>query len=119
MCTLRLTFMKVTVWPKEDYGKFHEEDAYIVLNSHRIHEKTRVCICIAMYVPSIFHLIANHSMQSLTHEIHFWIGKLSTPDKYGTAAYRTVDLYRHVSQSQHYHILNDVMSTILATLLWV
>ena len=46
-------------------------------------------------------------MQSLTHEIHFWIGKLSTPDKYGTAAYRTIDLYRHVSQSQHYHILND------------
>jgi hypothetical protein len=39
-------------------------------------------------------------MQSLTHEIHFWIGKLSTADKKGTAAYRTVDLYRHVS---HYH----------------
>ena len=36
--------LKVTEWPKEEYGKFHEEDAYIVLNSHRIHEKTRVCI---------------------------------------------------------------------------
>lgn len=38
-------------------------------------------------------------MQSLFHEIHFWIGKHSTPDKYGTAAYRTVDLYRHVSHN--------------------
>jgi hypothetical protein len=34
--------MKVTDWPKEDYGKFHEADAYIVLKSHRIHEKTQV-----------------------------------------------------------------------------
>lgn len=36
-------------------------------------------------------------MQSLTHEIHFWIGSGSSHDKKGTAAYRTVDLYRHVS----------------------
>ena len=45
-------------------------------------------------------------MQSLFHEIHFWIGKHSTPDKYGTAAYRTVDLYRHVSHN--YRTLNDL-----------
>jgi len=70
----RIVKFEVTDWPEADYGKFHEGDAYIVLNSHRIHELT----------------------QSLTHEIHFWIGKLSTPDKYGTAAYRTVDLYRHL-----------------------
>lgn len=70
----RIVKFKVTEWPKDDYGKFHEEDAYIVLNSHKIHELT----------------------QSLFHEIHFWIGKHSTPDKYGTAAYRTVDLYRHL-----------------------
>ena len=36
-------YSKVTEWPEDDYGKFHEADAYIVLNSHRIHEKTRVC----------------------------------------------------------------------------
>ena len=35
--------LKVTEWPEDDYGKFHEADAYIVLNSHRIHEMTRVC----------------------------------------------------------------------------
>ena len=58
-------------------------------------------------------------MQSLTHEIHFWIGKDSTPDKAGTAAYRTVDLYRHVSQNQHDNSAlsypNDLMSTITTT----
>ena len=35
--------------------------------------------------------------QVLTHEIHFWIGENSTADKYGTAAFKTVELYNHVS----------------------
>ena len=43
-----------------------------------------------------FTIICTHC-QVLTHDIHFWIGKHSTPDKYGTAAYKTVDLHSHVS----------------------
>lgn len=35
--------LKVTPWPRSDYGKFHKADAYIVLHSHRVHEKTQVC----------------------------------------------------------------------------
>ena len=37
------------------------------------------------------------SAQVLTHHIHFWIGEKSTVDKYGTAAFKTVELYNHVS----------------------
>lgn len=37
-----LIVVKVTDWPKEDYGKFHEADSYIVLNSHKIQELSQV-----------------------------------------------------------------------------
>ena len=31
-------------------------------------------------------------MQSFLYDVHFWIGKHSTQDEYGTAAYKTVEL---------------------------
>ena len=31
------------------------------------------------------------------YDVHFWIGKYSTPDEYGTAAYKTVELDTLVS----------------------
>ena len=37
-----LIIMKVTDWPKEQYGEFHEDDSYIVLNSHKIQELSQV-----------------------------------------------------------------------------
>lgn len=44
------------------------------------------------------HYIGSHAhCQVLTHDIHFWIGGRSTADKYGTAAYKSVELYNHVS----------------------
>ena len=52
-------------------------------------------------------------MQCLTHEIHFWIGSGSSHDKKGTAAYRTVDLYRHVSP---YHTQILVIVTLIVPL---
>lgn len=36
-------------------------------------------------------------VQELDHDVHFWIGKHSTQDEYGTAAYKTVELDTYVS----------------------
>ncbi|XP_050412421.1 gelsolin-like protein 1 [Patella vulgata] len=65
----RIVKFKVTDWPKEDYGKFFEGDSYIVLNTYK-----------------------EGSSDNLLMDVHFWIGKLSTQDEYGTAAYKTVEL---------------------------
>ncbi|KAK6994563.1 gelsolin-like protein 2, partial [Biomphalaria glabrata] len=60
---------KVTPWPKEDYGKFYDGDSYIVLNTYKESGK-----------------------EQFLYDVHFWIGKYSTQDEYGTAAYKTVEL---------------------------
>lgn len=72
----RIVQFKVTHWPKEDYGKFYDGDSYIVLNTYR----------------------RDPSSQALSWDVHFWIGKYSSQDEYGTAAYKTVELD---------HFLND------------
>jgi len=65
----RIVKFKVTTWPKEDYGKFFDGDSYIILNTFK-YEDT----------------------EELNYDVHFWIGKYSTQDEYGTAAYKTVEL---------------------------
>ena len=35
--------------------------------------------------------------QDLKYDLHFWIGKHSTQDEYGTAAYKSVELDAFVS----------------------
>ena len=62
-------FRQVTHWDKEQYGEFFNGDSYIVLNTHK-----------------------NKDSDELLHDVHFWIGKYSTQDAYGTAAYKTVEL---------------------------
>uniref|UniRef100_A0A2C9LNQ3 Actin-modulator n=2 Tax=Biomphalaria TaxID=6525 RepID=A0A2C9LNQ3_BIOGL len=65
----RIVKFKVVAWPKEDYGKFYEGDSYIVLNTYK-----------------------EEGGDQLLYDVHFWIGKYSTQDEYGTAAYKTVEL---------------------------
>ena len=65
----RIEKFKVVEWPKEMYGKFYSGDSYIVLNIYK-----------------------EDDSPELLYDIHFWIGKHSTQDEYGTAAYKTVEL---------------------------
>jgi len=65
----RIVKFKVVPWPKEDYGKFYDGDSYIVLNTYK-----------------------EESGDEILYDVHFWIGKHSTQDEYGTAAYKTVEL---------------------------
>ncbi|KAL3851789.1 hypothetical protein ACJMK2_015498 [Sinanodonta woodiana] len=65
----RIVKFKVTEWPKEQYGQFYNGDSYIILNTYK--EK---------------------DSEQLLYDVHFWIGKESTQDEYGTAAYKTVEL---------------------------
>ncbi|XP_059152240.1 gelsolin-like protein 1 isoform X2 [Physella acuta] len=65
----RIVKFKVTAWPKEDYGKFYEGDSYIILNTYK-----------------------EPGNDQLLYDVHFWIGRYSTQDEYGTAAYKTVEL---------------------------
>ncbi|KAA0186183.1 Severin [Fasciolopsis buskii] len=77
MPVLRVRAPQLLVWRIEnfrlkpvnpnDYGQFYNGDSYIVLN---VYEKEK----------------------KLLYDVHFWIGKSSTQDEYGTAAYKTVEL---------------------------
>lgn len=65
----RIVKFKVEAWPKEDYGRFYDGDSYIILNTYK-----------------------EEGGDALLYDVHFWIGKYSTQDEYGTAAYKTVEL---------------------------
>lgn len=65
----RIVKFQVERWPKADYGRFFEGDSYIILNTYKIPDE-----------------------DALEYDLHFWIGKYSTQDEYGTAAYKTVEL---------------------------
>ncbi|CAG5121226.1 unnamed protein product, partial [Candidula unifasciata] len=71
---------KVKPWPKEDYGKFFSGDSYIVLNTYK-----------------------NEGEDELKYDVHFWIGKESTQDEYGTAAYKTVELDTYLNDAPIQH----------------
>jgi len=65
----RIVKFQVTDWEKEQYGDFFNGDSYIILNTYKEPEN-----------------------DELKYDVHFWIGKYSTQDEYGTAAYKTVEL---------------------------
>jgi len=86
----RIEKFHVVAWPTQEYGKFFDQDSYIILYTYKKEDK-------------------------FLYNIHFWIGCGSTQDEYGTAAYKTVELdtrlggipvqYREVqdSESQLFH----------------
>lgn len=65
----RINKFKVERVPKEDLGSFYSGDSYIILNTYK-----------------------NEGEDELLYDLHFWIGKYSTQDEYGTVAYKTVEL---------------------------
>jgi len=66
----RIEQFKVKPWSKP--GKFHTGDSYIILNT--------------------YHPDPKNLPDKLAWDIFFWIGKESSQDEYGTAAYKTVEL---------------------------
>lgn len=65
----RIVKFKVCDWPLVTYGKFYDGDSYIILNTYK-----------------------EEGSDQLQYDVHFWIGKYSSQDEYGTAAYKTVEL---------------------------
>ncbi|KAG2388209.1 hypothetical protein C9374_001059 [Naegleria lovaniensis] len=64
----RIEQFKVKPVPKNEYGNFFDGDSYIVLNT----------------------VIDKNGKKS--YDIHFWLGKLTSIDEMGVAAYKTVEL---------------------------
>eukprot|EP00966_Prymnesium_polylepis_P056269 1301783-Prymnesium_polylepis.1 len=56
-------------WPEKEFGKFYEGDSYIVLKTKQ-----------------------KPSSSSFEWDIFFWLGKESSQDEMGIAAYKTVEL---------------------------
>jgi gelsolin len=65
----RIEQFKVIKWDEDKYGQFHKGDSYIVLSTK-----------------------ADESSGKLIRTIYFWLGKETTCDEQGTAAYKTVEL---------------------------
>jgi len=65
----RIEKFKVIAWPKEQYGSFYDGDSYIVLYTYK-----------------------KEGSDALNYDLHFWLGKYTTQDEAGTAAYKTVEL---------------------------
>jgi len=65
----RIEKFQVVPWPKTKYGQFFSGDAYIVLNTYKIPDN-----------------------DAFRYNVHFWLGKTSSQDEQGTAAYKTVEL---------------------------
>ncbi|KAK0551441.1 hypothetical protein OC861_000511 [Tilletia horrida] len=70
----RIENFEVVPVPEKYYGTFCDGDSYIVLNSYK----------------------ASPDSDSLAHDIHFWLGKDTSQDEAGVAAYKTVELDEHL-----------------------
>ncbi|KAJ6504612.1 actin regulatory protein [Mycena vitilis] len=70
----RIEKFHVVEWPKDKLGSFYDGDSYIVLNTYK---KTP-------------------DAESLSYDLHFWLGENTTQDEAGTAAYKTVELDDHL-----------------------
>jgi len=66
----RIEKFKVVSTPPEDYGSFYSGDSYIILHTYHKTPDT----------------------PAFSWDVHFWLGKFTTQDEAGTAAYKTVEL---------------------------
>jgi gelsolin len=60
-------------WPKENYGSFYTGDSYLVLNTY-------------------YTVVDGKKTDKLAWDVHFWLGKESSQDEIGVAAYKAVEL---------------------------
>jgi len=65
----RIEKFQVVAWPKDSYGSFFSGDSYIIL-----------------------HTFKEPDANKLKHDLFFWLGKTTSQDEMGTAAYKTVEL---------------------------
>jgi len=65
----RIEKFHVVMQPKANYGAFFNGDSYIILNTYR-----------------------RPGRQTLEWDVHFWLGKHTSQDEMGVAAYKTVEL---------------------------
>jgi len=65
----RIEKLKPVAVPREQYGKFHSGDSYIVMNT---------------YTPP--------NTSGRRYDLHFWLGESTSQDEAGVAAYKTVEL---------------------------
>jgi gelsolin len=66
----RIEKMKVVHWPKNQYGTFFDGDSFICLNTYTNPEQP----------------------EKKLYNVHFWLGKDTSQDEAGVAAYKTVEL---------------------------
>jgi gelsolin len=66
----RIEKFQVVTWPKEQHGQFFSGDSYIVLHTYK----------------------KKPDSPALSWDVHFWLGKFTSQDEAGTAAYKTVEL---------------------------
>ncbi|KAJ9468021.1 Severin [Diplonema papillatum] len=88
----RIEKFEVVPWPKENHGWFYDGDSYIVLSS------------------------AGPSPDKLVHNIFFWLGRDTTQDEAGTAAYKTVELDEFLGgrATQHREVQEGMSGQFLA-----
>ncbi|KAH9258199.1 hypothetical protein BASA81_003783 [Batrachochytrium salamandrivorans] len=60
-------------WPKEEYGSFFSGDSYLVLNTYKVK-------------------VDGKETDKLAWDVHFWLGRESSQDEIGVAAYKAVEL---------------------------
>jgi len=76
----RIEKFQVVPVPKETYGSFYSGDSYIVLNTYKKKPDSPALSC----------------------DLHFWLGKYTSQDEAGTAAYKTVELDEILSKEGHH-----------------
>jgi len=96
----RIEKFQVVHWPKDQYGQFFSGDSYIVLNTYK----------------------KKPDSPAFSWNVHFWLGKFTSQDEAGTAAYKTVELddllggapvqYREVQEHESELFLSYFKNTI-------